>query len=61
MKIMKRIFRSAIAVAMALSVLCTAQMQTNVPQAVPGAKPFTVEHIKDSWRGAGAGECRECS
>jgi enterochelin esterase-like enzyme len=40
------ILACAIAIAMVQSIDLAAQVQTNVPAAVPGAKPVTVEHIK---------------
>lgn len=46
MKTEKFIFAYAFIFAIALSTQANAQVQTNVPDAVPGAKPATVEHIK---------------
>ena len=42
----KMIFAMAMGLAFAMSDKATAQVETNVPPAVPGAKPTTVEHIK---------------
>src|SRR5581483_11485285 len=42
-----KLFRAcAFAIAMGAAALLTAQVQTHVPDVVPGAKPFTVERIK---------------
>ncbi len=46
MKSKKLFFACAISLAVASGSWLTAQVQTNVPEAVPGAKPVTVEHIK---------------
>lgn len=46
MKITELFFACAIAIAMAPAVPSTAQVQTNIPAPVAGAKPVTVEHIK---------------
>jgi hypothetical protein len=46
MKAMKLLFACALALAIAPSTQLTAQVQTNVPDPVPGAKPVSVEHIK---------------
>ena len=46
MKTKKFIFAYAFIFAIALSTQANAQVQTNVPDAVPGARPVTVEHIK---------------
>src|ERR687886_2172457 len=44
--IMMKFFRAATLVLMIAVALLAAQVQTEVPPAVPGAKPVTVEHIK---------------
>jgi len=46
MRITKLLFACAITIAMAQVVPSNAQVQTIVPEPVPGAKPVTVEHIK---------------
>lgn len=46
MKSIKLIFACAIAIPLAAGSLLSAQVQTIVPDPVPGAKPVTVEHIK---------------
>ncbi len=46
MKATKLLFACALALAIAPSTQLTAQVQTNVPDPVPGAKPVSVEHIK---------------
>ena len=46
MKLKKLFIACAITFAVAPGSWLTAQVQTNVPDAVPGAKPVTVEHIK---------------
>ena len=47
MKMMKRFLACAISLAVITpSLWLTAQVKTNVPDVVPGAKPVTVEHIK---------------
>ncbi len=42
----KMIFVMVMGMALAMSDKVTAQVETNVPPAIPGAKPATVEHIK---------------
>ena len=46
MKATKLLFACALALAVAPSTQLTAQVETNVPDPVPGAKPVSVEHIK---------------
>ena len=46
MKSTKLFIACAITLAVASGSWLTAQVQTNVPEVVPGAKPVTVEHIK---------------
>jgi enterochelin esterase-like enzyme len=46
MKIMKLFFACALTIAIVPASQATAQIQTNVPEPVSGAKPVTVEHIK---------------
>ncbi len=46
MKVMKLTFACAITIATVPASQALAQVQTNVPDVVPGAKPATVEHIK---------------
>ena len=46
MKATKLLFAYALALAVAPSTQLTAQVETNVPDPVPGAKPVSVEHIK---------------
>ena len=46
MKVMKLFFACAITIATVPASQASAQVQTNVPDVVPGAKPATVEHIK---------------
>src|ERR1700728_4637379 len=46
MKPQKRFIACAITLAVASGSWLSAQVQTNVPEAVAGAKPVTVEHIK---------------
>jgi enterochelin esterase-like enzyme len=46
MKATKLLFACSFALAVVPSTQLTAQVQTNVPDPVPGAKPVTVEHIK---------------
>ena len=46
MKVMKLFFACAITIATVPASQALAQVQTNVPDVVPGAKPATVEHIK---------------
>jgi enterochelin esterase-like enzyme len=46
MKIMKLFFACAVAIAIVPAGQVSAQVQTNVPEPVSGAKPVTVEHIK---------------
>src|ERR1700722_1489135 len=46
MKIMKLFFACALPIAIVPASQATAQIQTNVPEPVSGAKPVTVEHIK---------------
>ena len=46
MRVMKLFFACAMIVAITSAIPATAQVQTNVPEVVPGAKPVTVEHIK---------------
>lgn len=46
MKTTKLLFACALAIAVALPTLLAAQVQTNVPDPVPGAKPVAIEHIK---------------
>ena len=46
MKIMKLFFACAVAIAIVPASQASAQVQTNVPEPVSGAKPVTVEHIK---------------
>lgn len=46
MNITKLFFACAFAIAIAPATQATGQVQTNVPDPVPGAKPATVEHIK---------------
>ena len=46
MKIMKLLFTCAVAIAIVPAGQASAQVQTNVPEPVSGAKPVTVEHIK---------------
>jgi enterochelin esterase-like enzyme len=46
MKIMKLFFACAVMIAIAPASQVSAQVQTNVPEPVSGAKPVTVEHIK---------------
>lgn len=46
MKMMKPFLACTITCAIVLAGQASAQVQTNVPEAVPGAKPVTVEHIK---------------
>jgi len=46
MKTMKKFFMMTLAGLVALCVQLGAQVQTDVPPAVPGAKPVSVEHIK---------------
>jgi enterochelin esterase-like enzyme len=46
MKIIERVSACAAAFAMATCIQASAQVQTIVPDPVPGAKPATVEHIK---------------
>ena len=46
MKMMKLFFACTIAIAIIPASQAPAQVQTNVPDVVPGAKPVTVEHIK---------------
>jgi len=46
MKTTKLIFACALTIAIAPPTQATAQVQTSVPDPVPGAKPVTVEHIK---------------
>ncbi len=46
MKMMKPFLACTITFAIVLASQASAQVQTNVPNAVPGAKPVTVEHIK---------------
>ena len=46
MKATKLILACAIAIAIMPPAHASGQVQTNVPQVVPGAKPVTVEHIK---------------
>jgi enterochelin esterase-like enzyme len=46
MKATKLLFACALALAVAPSTQLTAQVQTNVPDPVPGAKPVSVERIK---------------
>ena len=46
MKIMKLFLASAITLATVLASQALAQVQTNVPDVVPGAKPVAVEHVK---------------
>jgi hypothetical protein len=53
---LKMLKRCATALAMglmtAVSGPVSGQVQTNVPDVVPGAKPATVEHIKYPWESA---------
>jgi enterochelin esterase-like enzyme len=46
MKIMKLFFACALTIAIVPASQAAAQIQTNVPEPVSGAKPVTVEHIK---------------
>jgi len=46
MKTTKFIFAWALAIATVSATQASSQVQTNVPDLVPGAKPITVEHIK---------------
>ena len=46
MKVMKMFLACAITIATVPASQALAQVQTNVPDVVPGAKPATVEHIK---------------
>jgi enterochelin esterase-like enzyme len=46
MKIMKLFFACALTIAIVPASPAAAQVQTNVPEPVSGAKPVTVEHIK---------------
>jgi enterochelin esterase-like enzyme len=46
MKSTKHIFACALGIALAACAQATAQVQTNVPDPIPGAKSVTVEHIK---------------
>jgi enterochelin esterase-like enzyme len=46
MKLTKLLLACAIPIAIASADHASAQVQTNVPDVVPGAKPLTVEHIK---------------
>jgi enterochelin esterase-like enzyme len=46
MKMMKLFLACVITFAIAPASQATAQVQTNIPDAVPGAKPVSVEHIK---------------
>jgi hypothetical protein len=46
MKVMKLFFACAITIATVPASQALAQVQTNVPDVVPGAKPATVEQIK---------------
>ena len=46
MKTMKLFCLMTLAITVALCPQLAAQVQTDVPQAVPGAKPVSVEHIK---------------
>ena len=46
MRLMKSCVVSAIAMLIALAIQASAQVQTGVPEVVPGAKPVAVEHIK---------------
>lgn len=46
MKLIQRILACVIPIAIAPAIQSAAQVQTNVPDPVPGAKPVKVEHIK---------------
>ena len=46
MRMMKLFFGCVITIAVASATLANAQVQTNVPEVVAGAKPVAVEHIK---------------
>ena len=46
MRLMKMFFACVISIAIAQAIYAPAQVQTNVPDIVPGAKPVAVEHIK---------------
>src|SRR5215469_12048759 len=46
MKMMKLLLACAITIAIAQGSQATSQVQTNIPDVVPGAKPVAVEHIK---------------
>ena len=46
MRTTKLIFTRVLALTIASATQATAQVKTNVPDVVPGAKPVTVEHIK---------------